>query len=169
MKFLKFIIWVLKLFFSFSFCLYRAAPLANGSSQARGRIGVVPAGLHQNHSNNRSSLSLRPTPQLTATPDPQPTEHGQGSNLCPHRYQSDSFPLSHNGNSYIFFFIQWLAFIFTFPLLKNIYLFIYFSFHCFFFCRIFNDTLFCDFVFSRLKFSKMRLFKKSKVFRIVRI
>ena len=35
----------------------------------------------------------------TAQPDTQPPEQGQGLNLCPHRYLSDSFPLSHNGNS----------------------------------------------------------------------
>ena len=28
--------------------------------------------------------NLQPTPQLLATPDPQPTEQGQGSNLQPH-------------------------------------------------------------------------------------
>ena len=33
----------------FAFC--RAAPTAYGGSQARGRIGAVAAGLHQNHSN----------------------------------------------------------------------------------------------------------------------
>jgi len=47
--------------FFFVFCLFRAAPAANGGSQARGRIGVIAAG---------SKLCLRPTPQLTATPDP---------------------------------------------------------------------------------------------------
>ena len=33
---------------------------------------------------------LQPTPQLMATPDPQPTEQGQGSNLKPHDSQLDS-------------------------------------------------------------------------------
>ena len=47
----------------------------------------------------KSELHLQPTPQLMARPDPRLAERGQGSNLCPHRYQSDSFPLSHNGNS----------------------------------------------------------------------
>jgi len=28
-----------------------------------------------------SKPHLQPTPQITATPDPQPTERGQGSNL----------------------------------------------------------------------------------------
>ena len=39
-----------------------------GSSQARVEIRAVAAGLR--HSNSRSKLRLRPTPQLMATPDP---------------------------------------------------------------------------------------------------
>ena len=46
-----------------------------------------------------SKLCLGPTPELTATQDPQPTEGGQGSNPHPYGYQSDLFPLRHNGNS----------------------------------------------------------------------
>ena len=42
---------------------------------------------------------LRPTPRLMATPDPQPTEQGQGSNQHPHGYESGSLPLSHIRNS----------------------------------------------------------------------
>ena len=52
------------------FCLFRAAPVAHGGSQAKGRIGAAAAGLHHSHSNMGSEMSLRPTPQLTATPDP---------------------------------------------------------------------------------------------------
>ena len=63
--------------------LSRAAPAAYGSSQARGPIGAAAAGLHHSHSNTRSELCLRPTPQVTATLDPQPTEPGQGSNPHP--------------------------------------------------------------------------------------
>ena len=55
-----------------------------GGSEARGRIGAVAAGLRQSHSNTRTEPHLRPTPQLTATPDPEPTEGGQGSNLQTH-------------------------------------------------------------------------------------
>ena len=58
--------------------------MAHGGSQARGLIGVVAAGLHQSHSNVGSEPHLRPTPQLTTTPDPQPTDQGQGSNPGPH-------------------------------------------------------------------------------------
>ena len=40
------------------FAFSRAAPKADGSSQARGRIGAAAAGLHQSHSNATSELSL---------------------------------------------------------------------------------------------------------------
>ena len=61
--------WFLNIFQFFSF-LFRAAPAAYGGSQAKGRIRAVAAGLHHSHSNARSELSLWPTPQLTAMPDP---------------------------------------------------------------------------------------------------
>ena len=58
-------------FFFFVFLSFsRATPVASGGSQARGRIRGVAAGLHQSHSKARSQLSLRPSPQLMATPDP---------------------------------------------------------------------------------------------------
>ena len=63
------------------FCLFAiswAAPAAYGGSQARGLIGATVASLRQSHSNAGSEPRLRPTPQLTAIPDPQPTEQGQG-------------------------------------------------------------------------------------------
>ena len=84
-------------FFFFFFGLFRAAPMAHRGPQTRGRIGAVAAG--QSHSSTRSELCLRPTPQLTATPDPWPAEQGQGLNPQPHGSQSDSFPLRHDGNS----------------------------------------------------------------------
>ena len=49
---------------------FRAEPVAYGGSQARGLIGAVAAGLHHSHSNAGSEPRLRPTPPLTATPDP---------------------------------------------------------------------------------------------------
>ena len=52
------------------FCLFRAAPSADGGSQDRGLIRPVAAGLRQSHSNARSEMHLRPTPQLTVTPEP---------------------------------------------------------------------------------------------------
>ena len=51
------------------FFLFRAAPAAYGSSQARGWIRAEVTGLHHSHSNVRSELHLRPTPQLAAKPD----------------------------------------------------------------------------------------------------
>ena len=78
---------------------FRAALTAHGSPQARGRIGTTSASLCHSHSNRASELHLQPTAQLTATLDPQSTERSQGQNLYLHGYQSDSFPLSHNGNS----------------------------------------------------------------------
>ena len=52
------------------FCLFRAALVAYGGSQARGRIGAVAAGLHHSYNNAGFELCLQPTPRLTATPDP---------------------------------------------------------------------------------------------------
>ena len=69
-----------------TFFLFRAASAAYGSSQARGQIGAAAAGLHHSHSNAESESHLRSTPQLTVTPDPQPTEWGQGLNPSPHGY-----------------------------------------------------------------------------------
>ena len=48
----------------------RVTLAAYGGSQARGLTGAVTASLHLSHSNARSELLLRPTPQLTAMPDP---------------------------------------------------------------------------------------------------
>ena len=59
----------LKSFFFF-FGLFRATPAAYVSSQARGLIRAVAAGLHHSHSNIKSEPHLQPTPQLTAMPDP---------------------------------------------------------------------------------------------------
>ena len=52
-----------------SFLLFRATPAAYGSSQARGRIGAIAAGLCHNHGNTGSEPHLWPTPQLTAILD----------------------------------------------------------------------------------------------------
>ena len=68
----------------FIYLFFTATPMAKGGSQAMGLIGAIAASLHQNDRNARSELRLRPTPQLTAAPDPKPTEQGQGLNLQPH-------------------------------------------------------------------------------------
>ena len=57
-------------FVGFFFVFSRAAPMVYRGSQARGLIGAVASGLHDSHSNARSEPHLRPTPQLTAMPDP---------------------------------------------------------------------------------------------------
>ena len=56
--------------FDYFIWLFRATPMAFGSSQARGRIGAAAAGLHLSHSNDRSKLCLWCIPQLTAMLDP---------------------------------------------------------------------------------------------------
>ena len=66
------------------FCLFRAKPVEYRGSQTRGLIAAVASSLRQRHSNIRSELALRPTPQLTATLDPESTEGGQGSNPQSH-------------------------------------------------------------------------------------
>ena len=71
-----FIIYILYIYFILFYlfiCLFAiswAAPAAYGGSQARGRIGAVAASLHHSHSHVGSEPHLRPTPQLTETPDP---------------------------------------------------------------------------------------------------
>ena len=58
-------------YFFFPFCLFfRATPVAHGNSQAKGRTGATAVGLPHSHSNEESSLCLRPIPQLTAMPNP---------------------------------------------------------------------------------------------------
>ena len=52
------------------FCLFRAAPVACGGFQARGRIGAVATSLYHSQSNASSEPCLRPIPQLMAMPDP---------------------------------------------------------------------------------------------------
>ena len=50
--------------------IFRAAPVAYGGSQARGRVGATVAGLGHSHSHARSKPHLQPPPQLMAMPDP---------------------------------------------------------------------------------------------------
>ena len=52
----------------FIFCLFGAAPMAYGGSQARDPSRAVATGL--SHSNAGSELCLQPTPQFMAMPDP---------------------------------------------------------------------------------------------------
>ena len=57
-------------FFFFVFCHFSDSSVAYGGSQARRLIRAVATGLCHSHSNTRSELSLQPTPQLIAIPDP---------------------------------------------------------------------------------------------------
>ena len=78
-------IWYSSFFFFFLvFCLFGAAPMAYGGSQARGLTGATASSLCQSHSNARSEPRLRPTPQLMATADPRPPERDRESNPQPH-------------------------------------------------------------------------------------
>ena len=76
----KIVNFLSKRFLPFSRC----APTAYGGSQVRGLIGAVATSLRHSHSNARSEPRMRPTPQLTAMLDPEPTKRGQGLNLKPH-------------------------------------------------------------------------------------
>ena len=58
--------------------------MAYGGSQARAQIGAIVAGLHHSHNSAGSEPCLQSTPQLMATPDPYPTEQGQGLNIHHH-------------------------------------------------------------------------------------
>ena len=59
----------------FLLCVFLGlAVAAYGDFQAKGWIRAVAAGLQHSHSNPGSEPHLRPTPQLTAKPEPQPTE-----------------------------------------------------------------------------------------------
>lgn len=42
----------------FCFRFFKTAPVAYGSSQARGKIGAAPAGLHHSHINEGSKTCL---------------------------------------------------------------------------------------------------------------
>ena len=56
-------------FIFFSFLLFRATPVAYGSSRARGQIRTVAAGLHHRYSTAGSEPSLWPTPRQRQIPN----------------------------------------------------------------------------------------------------
>ena len=68
------------------FCLFRAAPVACGGSQARGRIGAVAAGLYHSPSNAGSEPHLWPTSQLMGMPDTQQIGIEPASSWMPVRF-----------------------------------------------------------------------------------
>ena len=57
-------------FLFFSFCLFKATPIAYGGSQARGQIRAIVLGLCHSYSITRFELCLWPTPQLTSALNP---------------------------------------------------------------------------------------------------
>ena len=57
------------LFYFFAF-IFRAAPVAYGSSRAKGQIGALASGLCQSYGNTGSESYLWATPQLVVMPDP---------------------------------------------------------------------------------------------------
>ena len=57
-------------FFFSVFLSFRTVPAAHGGSQARDLIRAAAASLHHSHTHSGSKPHLRPTPQLTAMPDP---------------------------------------------------------------------------------------------------
>ena len=72
--------------FLFYFCLFRAAPVAYGRSQASVWIGAVASSLPPSHSNMGSELCLRPTPQpqqcgIRATSATYTRAHGNARSL----------------------------------------------------------------------------------------
>ena len=67
--FLFLFLFFLSFFFLF-FWLFKAAPTAYGSSQARGQITASAAGLHHSHSHTGSKPSLQSTPQFMQDPSP---------------------------------------------------------------------------------------------------
>ena len=89
---LCFFFWFL--FFSF---LFRAAPVAYGSSQARGQIRAAAAGLHHRHSNAGSEPHLWPLPGNARS-----LTHQVSPVIKPIASQTPCWMLnllSHNGNS----------------------------------------------------------------------
>ena len=95
-------------FLNFFFFFFRATPMAYGDYQPGGQIRAATAGLHHSHSNVGSQLSMPPTPQLRATPDPYPTEQGQGSKLRPHGYQSDLLTTEPRKELFFLIFMSYL-------------------------------------------------------------
>ena len=53
-----------------AFFFFFGLPKAYGGFQARSQIRAITAGLRHSHRHMGSERHLRPTPQLTATPDP---------------------------------------------------------------------------------------------------
>ena len=97
------IIYILAFFFFFfSFFFFPATPESYGNSWARDRIGAACSWfLHPSQGNTGPEPHLHCLHcSLQQCQILNPLEQGQGSNLHPHGYQLDWFPLSHDGNSW---------------------------------------------------------------------
>ena len=92
--------------FVFSLLSFEDCTVAYGGSQARGLIGATAAGPYHSHSNEGSKLCLWPAQQLTATPDPQPTDRGQVSNPQLHGSSWICFCCATTGTPPIFTFTR---------------------------------------------------------------
>ena len=69
---------------NFFFVFFRAAPWHMEVPRLGVKSELLATSLRHSHSHAGSEPHLQPTPQLMTTPDPYPTERGQGSNLRPH-------------------------------------------------------------------------------------
>ena len=92
-----FILFILLILF------FRAAPMAYGGFQARGWIRAVAASYAREPQQCRIQALFVTYTIALGNAVSLPTEQGEGSNPQPHRSQSDSFPLSHDGNSCLTF------------------------------------------------------------------
>ena len=105
----------------FFFLVFRTILEAYGGSQARGQIG----GFQAYTTATATGEPLRPTPQLTTTLHPRPTQPGQGWNPHPHGYQWDLFSCGSRGISHLFLFLYYFETIILFqvatiPFLKSL-------------------------------------------------
>ena len=90
---------------------FKAAPMAYGNSQATGWIVATAANQPHGHSKAGPEPHLWPTSQLIATPGPQPTEWGQGSNPHPHGCSWIHFHCALTGTLRFIIFYRQLKFI----------------------------------------------------------
>ena len=84
--------------FFFSF-LFRAIPVAYGSSYTRGPIRVAAAGLCHSNATATSETRLQPMPQLAATPDSNPLSKARVEPASSWTLSQVLNPLSHIVNS----------------------------------------------------------------------
>ena len=86
--------------FYFFFFLFKATPLAYGSSQARSQIRAAAACLRHSYSNARSQPCVQHTPQLTGNAGSfNPLSEARGRICNPHGCQSGLLPLNREGKS----------------------------------------------------------------------